>query len=73
MDFLIQKIISAETQEEHLTAVHALDRILLHHHFVIPHWYTPEHRYLYWNNLELPNNAPMKGTSVLWWWMKASK
>lgn len=73
VDSLIEKIIAAETQEEHLTAVHALDRVLLHHHFVIPHWYTPEHRYLYWNNLELPNNIPMKGTNVLWWWMKSSK
>jgi microcin C transport system substrate-binding protein len=70
VDDLIEKIISATTQEDHLTAVHALDRVLLHSHFVIPHWYTPEHRYLYWNKFELPSITPMKGTNVLWWWMK---
>ncbi len=70
VDDLIEKIISAETQDEHLTAVHALDRVLLHSHYVIPHWYTPEHRYLYWDKFGLPENVPMKGTSVLWWWMK---
>lgn len=70
VDNLIEKIITAQTQEEHLMAVHALDRVLLHSHFVIPHWYTPEHRYLYWDKFGLPENVPMKGTSVLWWWIK---
>lgn len=70
IDDLIEKIIGADTQEEHLTAVHALDRVLLHSHYVIPHWYTPEHRYLYWDKFGLPENVPMKGTNVLWWWIK---
>ena len=70
VDFLIDRIIGAESQSEHLTAVHALDRVLLHYHLVIPHWHTPEHRYLYWDKFGIPNTTPIKGTNILDWWMK---
>ena len=71
IDALIEKIVNANTQEEHLTAVHALDRVLLHEHLVVPHWHTPEHRYLYWDKFGIPDNTPIKGTSVLNWWDKS--
>ena len=70
VDDLIEKIVSAESKEAHLTAVHALDRVLLHLHLVIPHWYTPEHRYLYWNKFGIPKKTPLKGTNILDWWIK---
>jgi len=70
VDFLIDRIIGAETQEDHLTAVHALDRVLLHYHLVIPHWHTPEHRYLYWDKFGIPDTIPLKGTNILDWWVK---
>ena len=72
IDTLIERIINANTQEDHLTAVHALDRVLLHNHLVIPHWHTPEHRYLYWNKFGIPDNIPIKGTSTLYWWDKSN-
>ena len=70
IDALIEKIIRAQSREEHLTAVHALDRVLLHSHLVVPHWFTPEHRYLYWDKFGIPDVTPIKGTDVLNWWMK---
>ncbi|MBR6412379.1 MAG: ABC transporter substrate-binding protein [Alphaproteobacteria bacterium] len=70
IDFLIDRIIGAESQSEHLTAVHALDRVLLHSHLVIPHWHTPEHRYLYWDKFGIPDTVPMKGMNILDWWIK---
>ena len=70
VDDLIEKIVSAESKEAHLTAVHALDRVLLHLHLVIPHWYTPEHRYLYWDKFGIPEKTPLKGTNILDWWIK---
>ena len=71
VDALIERIITADTQEDHLTAVHALDRLLLHLHLVIPHWHTPEQRYLYWDKFGIPPKTPIKGTSPLFWWFKA--
>lgn len=69
VDALIDKIITAKTREEHLTAVHALDRVLLHLYLVIPHWHTPNHKYLYWNKFGIPEQTPMKGTNPMTWWM----
>jgi len=70
VDDLIEKIVSAESKEAHLTAVHALDRVLLHLQLVVPHWYTSEHRYLYWDKFGIPSETPLKGTNILDWWMK---
>ncbi|MDY6408176.1 MAG: extracellular solute-binding protein, partial [Pseudomonadota bacterium] len=70
VDFLIDQIIGAKSQSEHVTAVHALDRVLLHLHLVIPHWHIPESRYLYWDKFGMPNTVPMKGMNVWDWWIK---
>ncbi len=70
VDALIDAVVRADTRQDHLTAVHALDRVLLHLHLVIPHWYAPAHRYLFWNKFGLPNQVPIKGTDLLLWWDK---
>ena len=36
VDFLIEQLIGAQTREELTTAIHALDRVLLWGHYVIP-------------------------------------
>lgn len=73
VDALIEKIVAADTQAKHLAAVQALDRVLLSLNFVIPHWYTPEHRYFYRDRFGMPSVIPMKGTDVLWWWQAEKK
>ena len=70
VDFLIERIVSAVSQEEHLTAVHALDRVLMHLHLVIPHWYLPENRYLFWDKFGMPETTPIKRADILSWWIK---
>ena len=70
IDFLIERIVGASSRQEHLTAVHALDRVLLHLHLVVPHWYLPEHRYLFWDKFGMPETAPLKGPEILSWWIK---
>ena len=70
VDFLIERIVGAVSREEHLTAVHALDRVLMHLHLVVPHWYLPEHRYLFWDKFGIPPVTPLKGPDILNWWIK---
>jgi microcin C transport system substrate-binding protein len=70
IDALIDNIISATTPQELITATHALDRVLLWFHIVIPHWHTPVLRYVYWDKFGIPDTVPMKGISPLTWWMK---
>lgn len=70
VDALIEKVIAADSNEELLTAVHALDRALLWQYLIIPHWHTPMYRVLYWNKFDMPQARPMKGINFMSWWMK---
>jgi microcin C transport system substrate-binding protein len=44
VDALLQKVISAQTRPELAAALKALDRVLRHGHYAIPHWYGSVHR-----------------------------
>ena len=52
VDFLIEKLIGAKSREELTAAVHALDRVLLWGHYVIPKHHSNIDRIGYWNFLE---------------------
>lgn len=68
IDFLIDAVIQARTIAELKTAVHALDRVLLAEQIVIPHWFTPVNRFMYWEKINMPEQTPMKGVNILTWW-----
>lgn len=70
VDALIEKIIEAPSAEQLTVVVQALDRALLSEVIVIPHWYSPAIRYVYWNELAMPSVVPMKGTDMTTWWKK---
>lgn len=70
VDALIEHVIAADSNAGLLTAVHALDRVLLWQYLVIPHWHTPVHRVVYWDKFGMPKVQPMKGVNFMSWWMK---
>ncbi len=74
IDHLIEVLIQAKTREELLTATHALDRVLLHMHYVIPQWSSRSHRIAYWNKFNRPETAPIYdvrySTGLMTWWAK---
>lgn len=69
IDSIIQQIINAPSREELVIRTHALDRVLLHSHYVIPQWHYNKWRIAYWNKLEHPENlSPLTpGISNTWW------
>lgn len=69
VDALIEKIIFADTREAQLTATHALDRVLLWNHYVVPQWHSPHARLAYWNGLAHPTPTPKFdiGFPDIWW------
>ncbi|MGF7158891.1 microcin C transport system substrate-binding protein [Rhodoligotrophos appendicifer] len=77
IDSLIDRIIYAKSREELVAACHALDRVLLWHHFVVPQWYTPTDRTARWNRFSHPETMPKYSTGFpsIWWYdrEKASK
>ncbi|MBG77400.1 MAG: ABC transporter substrate-binding protein [Pelagibacteraceae bacterium] len=73
VDFLIEKIIGAKTREELTTAIHALDRVLLWGHYVIPLYHSSVDRIAYWNFLEYPKDIPLYGIVIESWWSNLKK
>lgn len=73
VDQLIQKIVDAPSREELVHRVRALDRVLLHHHYVVPQWYISSHRLVYWDKFGMPATIPTfdpyfdKGIRT-WWY-----
>ena len=44
VDALLDKVVSATTRPELVVSLRALDRVLRHGHYVVPHWYGAVHR-----------------------------
>ena len=73
VDFLIEKLIGAKTREELTTTIHALDRVLLWGHYVIPLYHSGIDRIAYWDFLEYPDNIPLYGIVIESWWANKEK
>jgi microcin C transport system substrate-binding protein len=76
IDALIEKLVAADTRPELLAAVHALDRVLLWHHFVVPHWTANVARIVRWNRFSHPEIMPTVGSAAGFptvWWYDAAK
>lgn len=70
IDKLIDKIIFAENRTELVAATHALDRVLLWNHYVVPQWFIPYARVAHWDRLGRPEKLPSQsvGFPNVWWW-----
>jgi len=73
VDALLENVISAKTRPQLITAVRALDRVLRHGHYSVPHWYGGVHR-VAWRNgkFEKPAVTPRYYQPETWasstWW-----
>lgn len=77
IDALIELVINAPNREELIVRTRALDRALLHHHYMVPHWNLIEHRLVYWDKFGQPEIAPAFdrtfSTGILTWWVDPAK
>lgn len=69
VDELVEHVIFAPDRAAQITATRALDRVLLAHYFVVPHWHIPTHRLAYWNSISRPDKLPLysHGFPTIWW------
>ncbi len=67
-DAMIQAMLAAKTEEEFVSAVRALDRVLLSGDYVIPLFYIPKQWVAYWMRLQQPETTPLFGYNVESWW-----
>lgn len=72
VDSLLNTLLAARTRAALKTATHALDRVLLHGYYVVPHWYTSKHRIAYRETLAHPAELPLYYSAEDWmvsqWW-----
>lgn len=73
VDELVDLVITAPTRESLVARTRALDRVLLHGHYVIPNWHLRSDRTLYWDKFSRPAVTPRRGTSTDYWWFDAEK
>lgn len=73
IDHLIDKVIFAKDRETLVAATHALDRVLLWNHYVVPQFYSDETRTARWNRFAHPENMPEYSTGfpTIWWYDEA--
>ena len=69
VDLLIDKISSASSRRELVTACRALDRVLISEFYWMPHWFKDSHNVAYWNKFSRPLKKPPyhRGIIDLWW------
>jgi len=69
IDDLIEMIIEAPSREELVYRTRALDRVLLAHHYVIPHWHIDYWRVAYWSKLKRPEKLSdlTPAVTTTWW------
>jgi microcin C transport system substrate-binding protein len=69
IDQLIEKIILAPDRAALVTAVKAMDRVLMWNHYVIPMWYKATDWIAYWARVRHPETMPgyALGYPEIWW------
>jgi microcin C transport system substrate-binding protein len=78
VDALIDRIIFAKNRDELVASTHALDRVLLWNHYVVPQYYHFAERAARWDRFGHPDPMPKYGLTDFpsgWWWdaAKAAK
>ena len=73
IDSLLDRVVAAQTRAQLVPALRALDRVLRHQHYTVPHWYGSVHR-VAWRagRFEKPTVTPRYYQPESWisstWW-----
>jgi microcin C transport system substrate-binding protein len=69
IDELVELVIGAPDYPELVARTRALDRVLLHHNFVVPHWHSRVFRIAFWDKFGRPERNPRYGLGFpqSWW------
>ncbi|MBC8739844.1 ABC transporter substrate-binding protein [Paraburkholderia sp. UCT31] len=72
VDAVLDALVHAQTREQLTDAAHALDRLLTHGYYVVPHWYSGTHRVAFKRGLAWPKTLPLyygaEGWITTMWW-----
>ena len=69
VDDLVDQLVRASDRKELVNITRALDRVLLHGHYVVPNWHVREFRVAYWDKFGRPEVAPDYDLGFDAWWV----
>ncbi|WP_428033050.1 extracellular solute-binding protein [Ancylobacter sp.] len=67
-DAMIEALLAARAREDFVSAVRALDRVLISAQFSLPLFYTPGQWVARWRKVERPETLALQGTLAESWW-----
>jgi peptide/nickel transport system substrate-binding protein len=70
VDAMIDAVLKAEDRESFVSAVRALDRVLLSGDYVIPLFHLPRQWVAHWSDLKRPADTPLYGYQIDTWWIE---
>lgn len=73
IDALVEQVIMAPDREELIARTRALDRVLLHNHFVIPQWHNRAFWIAFWDRFGRPERNPKYALGFENWWVDATR
>ena len=71
IDAMIAALLAAETHENFVAAVRALDRVLISGFYIVPLFYAPDQWIAYSAKLGRPERTPLFGVNTDTWWRKS--
>ena len=72
VDAMIAALLRAEDRTSFVSAVRALDRVLLSGDYVVPLFYLPRQWVAHWRTLKRPAKTPLYGYRLDTWWLDPS-
>ena len=69
VDDLVSRLVRARDREELVNLTRALDRVLLHGHYVVPNWHSDVFRVAWWNKFGRPQISPDYDLGFDTWWV----
>jgi peptide/nickel transport system substrate-binding protein len=72
VDAMIAALLSAKDRDDFVSAVRALDRVLLSGDYVVPLFYLPRQWVAHWRDLKRPEKTPLYGYQIDSWWLDPS-
>lgn len=73
VDAMIQAMLKATSKEDFVSAVRALDRVLLSGDYAIPLFHVPRQWVAHWARLKHPEKTPVFGYALDTWWIEDKK
>jgi peptide/nickel transport system substrate-binding protein len=72
VDAMIAALLSAKDRDDFVSAVRALDRVLLSGDYVVPLFHLPRQWVAHWRTLKRPEKTPLYGYQIDTWWLDPS-